>query len=263
MFVAQIIAALAVLGVCFVTFGALGRLSPCNPGQPVFFSKSIGLDLAYCAFGVVYAWVGPAFAGLMIAAGLLHAAPLGVALASAPLWAQLPALLIATDFCQYWLHRAFHLESLWPYHAAHHSAREVNWTTTFRTHPVNYLVLNTALALLARLIGFSEPALLIVGPIFFFTGALAHANLDWTFGPLRFVIASPVFHRWHHSLAPDARETNYAPTFPIWDLMFGTFRMPMGERPQSFGAAGAPDDLLGQLAYPFAARPTQAASAQP
>ena len=62
--------------------------------------------------------------------------------------------------------------------------------------------------------------------MFFFSGAWTHANLDWTFGPLRYVIASPVFHRWHHSADAASRETNYAPMFPVWDLMFGTFHMP-------------------------------------
>ena len=38
---------------------------PCNPGRPVFVSRSIGLDLGYCALGVLYAGVGPAAAALL------------------------------------------------------------------------------------------------------------------------------------------------------------------------------------------------------
>jgi hypothetical protein len=26
-----------------------------------------------------------------------------------------------------------------------------------------------------------------------------HTGLNWTFGPFRYLIASPVFHRWHHT----------------------------------------------------------------
>jgi sterol desaturase/sphingolipid hydroxylase (fatty acid hydroxylase superfamily) len=161
-------------------------------------------------------------------------------------------LLVATDFAQYWLHRAFHGCALWPFHAVHHSAPDVNWTTTFRTHPVNYLALNASLGVLAKTLGFSELTLLLAAPIFFFSGALTHANLNWTFGPLRYVAASPVFHRWHHSADPACQARNFAPMFPVWDLAFGTFHMPPGRLPDGFGAEGVPEGLLGQLAHPFA-----------
>ena len=109
--------------------------------------------------------------------------------------------------------------------------------------------------------GFSPQVFAIVAPINFFSGALVHANLNWTFGPLRYVLASPVFHRWHHSIDPNVRDKNFAPTFAFLDLMFGTFHMPEGRTPEGFGAVGVPANFLGQLAYPFrvmAARPARA-----
>ena len=248
----QILSALVLLGVCFVVFGALGRAFPCNPGRPVFFSRSIGLDLAYCALGVLYAAAAPVAAWLMgFAPGVRSLSLSGGWIVAAPLWAQVLGLVVATDFAQYWIHRAFHSPRLWPFHAIHHSAPDVNWTTTFRNHPVNHLAANAALGALASLAGFSPTAILIAAPVFFFSGTWAHANLDWTLGPLRYVIASPVFHRWHHSAAAASRETNYAPLFPIWDLMFGTFYMPARARPERFGADGVPDGLVGQLLHPL------------
>ena len=251
MALSQILSAFVLLGACLIGFGALGKAFPCNPGRPVFFSRSIGLDLGYCLLGVLYAAVGPAAAALVSAIPGAGSLALGGWIAAAPLWAQLISLVVVTDFAQYWIHRAFHTPALWPWHAVHHSAPDVNWTTTFRSHPVNYLVANAALGMLARLAGFSEPAILIAAPIFFFSGAWAHANLDWTLGPLRYVIASPVFHRWHHSADAASREANYAPMFPLWDLLFGTFHMPRGARPQRFGADGVPGDLIGQLVHPL------------
>ncbi len=251
------VAALALLiAGCYAAFGVLGRLFPCNPGRPVFLSKSIGLDLGYCLFGLLYAGAGP------LAAAALDATPVGpylqhltgAQLRQAPTLAQLAILLVATDFAQYWLHRAFHGRQLWPFHAIHHSAADVNWTTTFRTHPVNYLAVNAALGVLAKALGFSELALLLAAPVFFFSGAVTHANLNWTFGPLRYAIASPVFHRWHHSVDATCQARNFAPMFPLWDLMFGTFHMPRDQRPETFGADGVPDGLLGQLAHPFLPR---------
>jgi sterol desaturase/sphingolipid hydroxylase (fatty acid hydroxylase superfamily) len=260
--VSQILSALAVLGACFVVFGALGRLFPCNPGRPVFFSKSIGLDLGYCALGALYAGVGPAAAALLGAMPAARSLTAAAWIAGAPLWAQTIGLIVVTDFAQYWVHRAFHCRPLWPYHAVHHSAPDVNWTTTFRTHPVNYLIANAALAMLARLVGFSETAILIAAPVFFFSGVWTHANLDWTFGPLRYVIASPVFHRWHHSADAASREKNYAPMFPVWDLMFATFHMPRRARPGRFGADGVPGDLIGQLLHPLRPGARQGADAR-
>jgi sterol desaturase/sphingolipid hydroxylase (fatty acid hydroxylase superfamily) len=252
----QIITAAIMLGACFALFGALGRLLPCNPDQPVFFSESIGVDLGWGVLGMLYAGAGPAVAVLLTTPpfGDPTANVTGRWLAATPLAAQVAILLLATDFCQYWLHRAFHSGALWPFHAVHHSAHEVNWTTTFRTHPVNYLAVNASMSVAARLVGFSETALLLAAPVFFLSGAVTHANLNWSFGPMRYVLASPVFHRWHHSLDAAARERNFAPMFPVWDLLFGTFRMPRAERPDRFGADGVPDDLLGQLAHPLRRR---------
>jgi sterol desaturase/sphingolipid hydroxylase (fatty acid hydroxylase superfamily) len=47
--------------------------------------------------------------------------------------------------------------------------------------------------------------------------------------------------------------TNFAGTFPIWDLMFGTFRMPQNRLPENYGADDKeiPNEIVGQLAYPF------------
>jgi sterol desaturase/sphingolipid hydroxylase (fatty acid hydroxylase superfamily) len=82
-----------------------------------------------------------------------------------------------------------------------------------------------------------------------------HANLSWTYGPLRYAIASPAFHRWHHSSAEEGRDRNFAGFFPLWDLLFGTFHMPAGRRPERFGVDEAvPGGLPGQLVWPFRRR---------
>ncbi len=99
--------------------------------------------------------------------------------------------------------------------------------------------------------GFSPAAFAAMAPINLIIGALVHANLNWTFGPLKYVIASPVFHRWHHSIDPAVRDKNFAPTFPILDVIFGTFHMPAGELPQTYGAEGVPNNFFAQLAWPF------------
>lgn len=79
-----------------------------------------------------------------------------------------------------------------------------------------------------------------------------HANVRWDYGPLRYVIASPRFHRWHHTSQAEGLDRNFAGLFPWIDLAFGTFYMPPGREPEVFGVAdGVPAGLLGQLAWPF------------
>jgi sterol desaturase/sphingolipid hydroxylase (fatty acid hydroxylase superfamily) len=79
------------------------------------------------------------------------------------------------------------------------------------------------------------------------------------------VIATPVFHRWHHTAAERGGEKNFAATFPLLDLMFGTFYMPKGELPDSYGIADKefPAGFGAQLAYPFKSRPEVAQTPAP
>jgi sterol desaturase/sphingolipid hydroxylase (fatty acid hydroxylase superfamily) len=40
------------------------------------------------------------------------------------------------------------------------------------------------------------------------------------------VIASPR-HRWHHTGEAEARDKNFAGLLPLWDILFGTYYMPI------------------------------------
>lgn len=262
------------LGACFLVFGALAKLTPCNRGQGAFFTRELPDNLIYWLFGILF-YSGMtatvlglgvhAFAGADAARVLKALAHGSGALSRLPVWAQVGVVLVVTDFLQYWLHRAFHSKALWVFHAIHHSAEEVDWSTTFRVHPVNFVLYNTSVAVITALMGFSPVAFVASALINFFMGALVHANLDWTWGPLRYVVSSPVFHRWHHSIDPRVRDMNFSPNFPVWDLMFGTFHMPEGERPQAYGAEGTPKHILGQMVYPLrlaTERPARGGSAE-
>jgi sterol desaturase/sphingolipid hydroxylase (fatty acid hydroxylase superfamily) len=87
---------------------------------------------------------------------------------------------------------------------------------------------------------------------------LIHADLDWDFGPLRYVLATPRFHRWRHTSEEEGLDRNFSGLLPLWDLMFDTFYMPQS-RPQHFGVRGMalPASLPAQLLWPFreASRP--------
>jgi sterol desaturase/sphingolipid hydroxylase (fatty acid hydroxylase superfamily) len=82
-------------------------------------------------------------------------------------------------------------------------------------------------------------------------------------GPLRFVLASPAFHRWHHTSDEQGLDKNFAGLFPVWDLVFGTFYLP-AEQPTAFGVRDeVPAGFLAQLAWPFRGRAPGASPATP
>jgi sterol desaturase/sphingolipid hydroxylase (fatty acid hydroxylase superfamily) len=262
--------ALISVAASFLVFGVLTRFFACNRGQRSFAARGFIDDVLYWGVSIL------AYSGLSLwilqatvkaACGAEAPAVLGRIADgwgwahAVPLLGQAALVIVLTDVAQYWLHRAFHTWALWPFHAVHHSSTEVDWTTTYRVHPVNFILYNSCVAALVRGLGFSPEAFVVIAPFNFVTAALVHANLDWTFGPFRYVLASPVFHRWHHSIDPRVRDKNFAPTFPVLDLMFGTFHMPKGELPAGYGAEGVPDHFLGQLAWPFKVMAARLASA--
>jgi sterol desaturase/sphingolipid hydroxylase (fatty acid hydroxylase superfamily) len=229
----------------FAIFGALALVFADRKGQPL-----IRRDLLDDA---MYFLVGLLVYSQLIAWLYGHVAtpPLAKAVASWPLGLQAVFVVIAYDGLQYGLHRWFHGDRLWRFHAIHHSAQEIDIMTSFRIHPVNFLAYVGAPTAILLLAGFPPAAFAVLGPFNFLMACLTHANLNWTYGPFRYVLASPMYHRWHHAIVEGNQSRNYAPNFPIWDLMFGTFYMPKGEQPLAYGAPEAPRHFSGQMAYPF------------
>lgn len=167
------------------------------------------------------------------------------------LWQAL-IVYVAYDFGSYWQHRWFHTGKLWHIHAVHHSSEKLDWLSATRFHPLNEIAVQLVCVTPLMCAGISPWAFIIMAP---FTGAYAvllHANLDWDFGPLRRVFASPRFHRWHHTSQQQGRNKNFSGGLPIWDILFGTYYMPSGESPQRFGIdEKMPAGFSAQLLYPF------------
>jgi sterol desaturase/sphingolipid hydroxylase (fatty acid hydroxylase superfamily) len=161
-------------------------------------------------------------------------------------------ILLLGDFIGYWMHRAFHRSGLWRFHAVHHSSVDLDWLSSLRLHPVNDVVMRVAGTLPVLSLGFAPAAVAGVVPILTLMAILVHANVDWDWGPLRGVLASPRFHRWHHTDELSARDKNFAGLLPLWDILFGTYYMPRDKRPTHFGTSTpVPRGLLGQLVFPF------------
>jgi sterol desaturase/sphingolipid hydroxylase (fatty acid hydroxylase superfamily) len=235
----------------------------CNPGQAWWQKRDLVTDLCYWFFIPVitrFLRIGMLIVGAALlfhittADGLVAFYENGHGpLAALPLVAQMLVFLIGEDIILYWTHRLFHGEKMWKYHAVHHSSEELEWISAARFHPIN-LFLGTVFADVVMLVaGVSPNVFLVLGPLTIAHSAFVHANLDWTLGPFKYVIAGPVFHRWHHTAADRGGEKNFAATFPVLDLIFGTFYMPEGELPDNYGIADRtfPTSFTGQLAHPF------------
>jgi len=239
-------------------FGVLQRLSPSIRGQKTFRAGFLTDCIYWLWTPIVTRGITP----LVVALALLPlAAYYGTdlrsllkghgALAAQPLWLQGLAIFVIGDFLGYWQHRLFHTSRLWPFHAVHHSSNELDWLSSVRLHPVNDVISRLIVALPLVAAGFNVGVVALYAPFTTFYAILIHANLDWDYGPFRYVIASPMFHRWHHTRAEENR--NFSGGLPLWDLLFGTFHMPRGEKPAAFGIdEPMPQGFVGQMLAPFA-----------
>lgn len=169
------------------------------------------------------------------------------------MWLIALEMLVAGDFIGYGTHRAFHGRALWKFHAVHHSSEELDWLSSVRLHPVNDVLSRMTQVMVLMLLGFPLMALAAYVPFLSLYAIMLHANVNWDFGPLRRVVASPRFHRWHHTSEEAGRDRNFAGLLPVWDVIFGTYYMPAGETPERFGVAegDVPQSFLGQMMYPF------------
>jgi sterol desaturase/sphingolipid hydroxylase (fatty acid hydroxylase superfamily) len=249
-----------------VVFSFLERLFPSIPGQKRW-RRGAGTDLVYwLVTPFVFKPIGRGMTGLslfvlavMLKAGHDRASILAwIEQGHGPLGRLPPGMqgllaLLVADFSAYWLHRLFHGKRWWQFHAVHHSPVELDWLAAVRVHPINEFAISVVQAVVLVGLGFRPQVLAGVLPFFTAYAILLHANVSWSFGPLKYLIASPVFHRWHHTSQAEGLDKNFAGLFPLWDLLFGTFYMPKDRMPMRFGVIHdeVPEGFWKQLVWPF------------
>jgi sterol desaturase/sphingolipid hydroxylase (fatty acid hydroxylase superfamily) len=168
-----------------------------------------------------------------------------------PLALQVIEVFVVSDLIGYASHRLFHRQPLWRFHAVHHSSEMLDWLSSTRLHPVNEVLTRLIQVLPLYVAGFDPRVVAAAVPLLTFWAIFLHANVPWTFGPLRYVIASPAFHRWHHTTEDEGLDRNFAGLFPWIDILFGTFYMP-DRQPERFGVRERiPPGFWGQLTWPW------------
>ena len=182
---------------------------------------------------------------------------LTTAVGALPLLVQVPLILLVADFTQYWVHRTFHsVPLLWPFHAIHHSATEMDWLAGSRLHLVDVIVTRGLTYVPIFTLGFSERAVMAYVFLVAAQATFIHSNVRWEFRALRKLIATPAFHHWHHSAEREAVDKNFAVHTPIWDSLFGTYYLP-NRWPIEYGLADGrdvPARWVAQLIYPLRRR---------
>ena len=237
----QALLRLAVLAAAFTLLAAC--VTACNKAPPWWRKPDLSTDLCWAVvpqlayryvttfmlvFGMAafYGLTGPDEMGGFFTQGHGPLAHLGF-------WPQVALYLLGSDLVMYTTHRLFHTARMWRFHAVHHSSEHLEWTSASRFHPVDQILHGILSDVVMLLLGIPPEVLVWLMPFNVGTSALVHANLDWDFGQFRYVLVSPVFHRWHHTSADRGGSSKFAGTCPLYDLIVGTFHMPAGQRPDA------------------------------
>jgi sterol desaturase/sphingolipid hydroxylase (fatty acid hydroxylase superfamily) len=153
-----------------------------------------------------------------------------------------PALFVASNlllrgFVSFVTHLLMHKVPLfWRVHRVHHLDTDLDVSTTVRFHPLEFVI---GLAIgLPFVVGFGlSPWLLALYELCDIVVTLfSHADLrlpPLVERLLRPFVVTPGLHRVHHSTHPDETDSNFSAVFPIWDIVFGTFRATTRDDPRS------------------------------
>lgn len=173
-----------------------------------------------------------------------------VDLASWPfLWAAI-AFTLLMDFGEFAFHRAQHrIPLLWRMHALHHSDPNMNVTTTVRHFWGDQLIKAVTIWPACVLLLRPTPGVILFYGLVSFYHFFSHSNLRVSLGGWAWLINHPAYHRRHHSSRPEHFNSNYAGIFPIFDVLFGSYRRPDGYPPT--GLAKAPQSLVDVALWPL------------
>ena len=179
-------------------------------------------------------------------------------LSSIPAWAQLLVFFILLDFVQWFTHILLHkYKVLWNFHKIHHSVKEMGFAAHLRYHWMENILYKPLKTLGVMVLGGFEPEqAFIVHFLAISIGHLNHANVKFTYGPLKYVFNNPVMHLYHHSyvLPKGSYGVNFGISLSLWDYIFKTNYIPedSGTIPLGFpGDEHVPKDFVHQNLYGF------------
>ncbi|NNC36371.1 MAG: sterol desaturase family protein [Hyphomonadaceae bacterium] len=237
-----------------IIFIPLERIFALHREQKLF-RKNFLNDLIYLVFNSIPIIIIVGLLVQIVISGLGRIIPetIGEAVQSQPIWLQSIEAIIIADIGFYLAHRTFHaVPFLWRFHMIHHSIEEMDWIAAHRVHPVDQGITKATSIIPLFALGFSGEAIAIYAFIYQWQSVFIHSNVRIRFGPLKWILASPQFHHWHHANEEKAFDKNFAGQLPILDVIGGTLFMPKKDMPIKYGTEGAPKNLYHkQLIFPL------------
>jgi lathosterol oxidase len=170
-----------------------------------------------------------------------------------PFAVQFVLALALADLFQYGAHRLMHqVPWLWRFHAIHHSSKQMDWLAGSRLHLLDIVLTRAVSFLPLFVLGIDEGPLTAYLVFVSFQAVWIHANVRFGMRPLRWILATPVFHHWHHSAEAEAVDRNFAVHLPLIDKLFGTAYLP-DRWPDRYGIEGdpVPERYLAQAVWPL------------
>ena len=164
-------------------------------------------------------------------------------------WVSFIVYLLLFDLVDYGYHRLQHSVGWWwQLHAVHHIQRQMTLWSDNRNHLLDDLLRDSVFVLLALAVGVAPGQFVAIVAVTQLVESLSHANVRLGFGPLRWLVVSPRFHRLHHAVGLGHESAgsgslgghNFAVLFAFWDVLFGSARFddalqPTGIRDQLDG----------------------------
>lgn len=176
-----------------------------------------------------------------------------------PEWLQLVIFFVGVDFIQWFTHVMLHrFDVLWRFHKVHHSVEQMGFAAHLRFHWMENVFYTPMKFIAMMLLGnFGPDQAFIVYYISIVIGHLNHANLNWSYGPLKYIFNNPKMHIWHHAMhLPENRRhgVNFGISLSLWDYIFRTNYIPRDGRDIKLGFKNLekfPKKFWGQLITGF------------
>jgi sterol desaturase/sphingolipid hydroxylase (fatty acid hydroxylase superfamily) len=228
-----------------------------------FFRKDFWLDGFYMffnffLFSIAISGIYDLLEHLFYSVGLNPKSFAFVNILDFPLAIQLLVFFVILDFVQWVTHILLHkIPLFWQFHKIHHSVKEMGFAAHLRYHWMENILYKPLKTFGVMLLGGFEPEqAYIVHFIAVAIGHLNHANIKFSWGPLKYLLNNPIMHLHHHAyeLPKGKFGVNFGISLSLWDYLFNTHHVPDSDGSIKIGFPGdekLPNSFLKQLLYGF------------
>ena len=136
--------------------------------------------------------------------------------------------LLIRSFISFFTHYLAHkIPLMWRVHRVHHLDTSLDVTTNVRFHPLEFIINSIIGVPIVILAGIPVWVLMLYELLGAAVTLISHANISLPLKMerlLRYIIVTPDLHRVHHSSHQPETDSNFGAVFPLWDMIFRTFR---------------------------------------